>query len=137
MFDENRFFDSIDNHLIAWVGSLNEEGLRAYLDEKGSSGTNAPQSLFAVDLGRAYDHDLLTGQASPSAATIESLARLNSLDDSQLVHELSKRATAIPHVSCFLVLWNAKRVDPQDRWFADGRLICVGSWRHASPFNGW
>jgi len=134
MYDKNRFYDSDTDFLIAWTGSLKPHELADYLHEPGGCGDNEPQSMFARDLGRAYDHDLIYAQAADEVSSIEQLAQLNYITDSQLVEELESN-TADENVNCFIVLWHAKRTDPRDREFAGGRLRCIGSWQHPSPFG--
>jgi hypothetical protein len=135
MYDEKRFFDSAEDWLIAWAGMLSAEELEMYLHEHPGTKDNAPQSAFAADLGRAYDHDLINGHASDESTSLRHLTELNGLDDEALVKDLESRCAR--EVRCYLILWNAKRTDSQDRLFANGKLHCLGSWQHPSPFRGF
>ena len=134
MFDRDRFFDSADGHLIAWAGQLAVDGLAGYLDESSISGPDEPQSAFARDLGRWYDHDFIYAQASDQPATLTQLAAQNYITDSELIGELEEHGNG-QLFNCFVILWNARPVASNDRRFADGELACIGDWAHASPFD--
>ncbi len=135
MYFESPAFEPAQDHLIAWVGDLTTEQLRAYLEEPGGLGDNEPISEFSRDLGRWYDHDHVWARASDTPVTIEKLAEANFIDDETLISELAGRTAraSVGKVRAFIILWNAKLTQLQPHSIAGGRLFCVGFWGHDSP----
>lgn len=134
MYDRNRFFDTADQQIIAWAGYLSQSELEKYLAESCDVSPDGPQSEFAHDLGRWYDHDCIYAQASDRSTSLAHLAAQNFITDSRLVDQLEKHGGG-HFYKCFIILWNAKRVDDSDREFAHGKLAYIGSWISDSPFD--
>lgn len=135
MYCEHPVFEPAENHLVVWVGTLDTEQLEGYLNEPGDADDTEPISRFAQDLGRWYDHDHIWAQATEEVCCLKELAEANGIDDELLIEELTANANerSAGAVSCLIILWNAKLLDKPMRPFAEGRLVCLGSWAHASP----
>lgn len=123
------------NHMMLWVGQLGEAELLAYVEEPGGRIDEKPQSKFAEDLGRFYDHDFLWAQAAPKAGSIRDLAARIGIRDAELVDELSARVADVGPISCFLILWNYRNERPLSQRFAEGKLLFVGSWGYPAPYT--
>lgn len=132
MYDRDRFFDSCEGWVTAWVGSANESQLEAYLREAGSH-DKTPMSVFAEDLGRDYDPEYLTAEASQYPCTIRDLADRNGLFDAMLIKEIESRMST-DSAHCFILLWHSKSKD-NNRVFMRGAMRCLGSWQHAAPIR--
>ncbi len=133
MYEQNPFCDEVDNCVTVWVGSLSEEELEAYVDERGGVADDEPISDFARDLDTWYDHDFLSGESGDSPRPTEELCRVCGLDEPKMVAEISRR---YPTARTMLILWNARARDLGDsRTFAEGNLSFVGSWPHPAPLS--
>jgi hypothetical protein len=135
MFLKTDAIVAVSNHLMLWVGQLGEADLLAYVDEPGGRTDGRPQSKFAEDLGRFYDHDFLWAQAAPEASSIRDLADRIGIRDAELVSELADRVADVGPISCFLILWNYRNKRPLPQRFAGGKLRFIGSWAYPAPYT--
>ena len=134
MFSDNPYFESVDHWVIVWIGDLDVDELDDYLDEPGGAGDNEPISEFCRDVGRWYDHDFIWAEGVNDEVPVRKLCELNGVEPNEFVNEIVERSGNAGAKS-LLVLWNAKRTDESERFFADGRLKCIGCWEREAPLT--
>jgi hypothetical protein len=123
------------NHLMLWVGDLTDEELLGYLNEPGGQIDGKPQSRFAEDLLRFYDHDFLWAKASSEPVSIRELAIKIGIEDQELIDDLEQRVPIGEQITCFLILWNYRNLRPMTQRFANGKVRFVASWPYPAPYT--
>lgn len=133
MYGKEPFFNHQKDWVTVWVGDLDVSELQTYLEEPGGASDGEPFSLFAADLGAWYDHDFIYAQASDEPVSCRRLCELNGIDSLSLIDEIARRHP--DDALALLVLWNARVADDAEHEFAEGQMVCLGSWEHEAPIS--
>lgn len=137
MYFDDSIIETVDHHIVVWVGDLTSDELDAFLDEPGGCAANQPHSEFMRDIGKWCDHDFLWAESIPSPGSINDLITACGIDDESLIQQLQSRAIGLGAVQSLVALWNAKLSEStaRPRDIHAGRLKCLGSWRQESPLT--
>src|SRR5262245_41902642 len=124
----------LPNHLVMWAGDTTPKELDQYIAENYPFGSSGPRSFFAADIMYWYDPDYLVCHASETPTGLDHLMTSWGFTDEGLIAEAVYRCPE--EVSGFILLWNYTLAhDGPVRPILKGKLACLGSWPHKSPFD--
>lgn len=126
---------AIQDHAMIWIGNMTESDIADYLDEPGGRIDGLPQSKFAEDLLRFYDHDFLWAVSTEVAVPAADLLSKAGISDAAIRRHIESQGFGVGVFSALIVLWNYMNTLPLDQPFAGGKLQFVGSCSCHSPLS--
>lgn len=135
MFLHTKSIVATENAAMIWLGNMSDLELEEYLDEPGGRIDGLPQSKFAEDLLRFYDHDYLWAVAEKSPIPVADLVLKTGIADASILKFIEKQGFGERCFSTLFVLWNYENILPLDQSFAGGKLQFIGSCDCVSPLT--
>jgi hypothetical protein len=126
---------AIQDHAMIWLGNMSDSEITEYLDEPGGRIDGLPQSKFAEELLRFYDHDFLWAISSEVAVPVSELLLKAGITDNQIQRHIEEQGFGGGTFSALIILWNYMNIIPIDQSFADGKLCFAGSCSCQSPLS--